>query len=589
MSWWDSIYTKLQGLTIPILGTLSLPTGSETFPIAISNQLNGSGRGYLSIQDLKEIPLKMLRLPDECLILDNTGTEPVVKKFILTVLPEENNYIGNELQNFTNFWTIEETLGETITVEQTREFFKLFSLSLIDDITDNPNTYKPLTNDPTTEGWFLSPPIETDTTIRYGIRGTFVNDILVGSYSDPYQLSGKEQFRDTITSDIGDDFKTTNGVVTPASINLTANLFRGQSLLQDNVANTILYQWDRLRSDGTWTPVDKTVRTVNITPDDVLGQDVFRCTQTFEGIAFSEKFTINDISDGIGIVIDVDSSVDGYIFKADNLVNKNISFTLYNNGNVVPFAQLTSIAYTLDGTSVSNGSTYLGETVVIVDNVITITPAMVEQKLTIKATIVFDGTSYNRTIDIVIVPEAEQLLTIYHDEYFDPTTGNATFPPIVAAGSIEDNTDPNGTWYAEGGVDAETKYLATKKGGDNWVITRVGGIKGGDGKAGAFNAEIFTRSVNQPSTPLGLITGSGIDPKLRPVLPSPSVVGTQWYTEDPKTVGSLWKSRAFLQDVVGDGLYYLLGTWSTPTKVEGVDQILEQSNAEKLFLEKNYV
>lgn len=589
MAWWDSIYTRLQGLRINILGTLSLPTGSETYPIAIANQLMGSGHGYLSLQDLKEIPLKMLRVPMKCLILDTSGAEDIVKEYTLTVLPEESDYVGKELQSFTNFWTIEDTVGEVITVEQTKEFFKLFDLSLVDDITDNPNTYKPTTNDPTTEGWFLSPPIETDTTIRYGVRATFVNDIVVGSYSDPYAFSSKEAFRDTITSDSGDDFKTTNGVVSPTSINLTANLYRGQVLLQDNGSNVITYQWERLRSDGTWAPADKTVRTINITPEDVLGNDTFRCTQTFQGIVFTETFTINDIADGIGIVIDVDSSVDGYVFKADNLVNKDISFTLYNNGNIVPFAQLTSIAYSLDGTTVANGATYNGETVSILDDTITITPAMVDQKLTVKATIVFDGTSYNRTIDIVIVPEAEQLLTIYHDEYFDPTTGNATFPPIVASGSIADNITPNGTYYQEAGVDAETKYLATKKGADDWVITRIGGIKGGDGKAGAFNAEIFTRSVNQPSTPLGLITGSGIDPTLRPVLPSPSVIGTQWYTQDPKTVGSLWKSRAFLQDVVGDGLYYLLGTWSTPTKVEGVDQILEQSNAEKLFLEKNYV
>lgn len=588
MAWWDSIYTRLQGLRINILGTLSLPTGSETYPIAIANQLMGSGHGYLSLQDLKEIPLLMLRVPMKCLILDTSGAEDIVKEYTLTVLPEESDYVGRELQNFTNFWTIEDTVGEVITVEQTKEFFKLFDLSLVDDITDNPNTYKPTTNDPTTEGWFLSPPIETDTTIRYAVRATFVNDIVVGNYSDPYSFSGREAFRDTITSDAGDDFKTTNGVVSPTSINLTANLFRGQVLLQDNVSNVITYQWERLRSDGTWAPADKTVRTINITPADVLGTDTFRCTQTFQGIVSTESFTINDIADGVGIVIDVDSSVDGYVFNVDNLVNKDISFTLYNNGNIVPFAQLTSIAYTLDGTSVANGSTYNGENVAITDNIITITPDMVDQKLTVKATIVFDGTSYNRTIDIVIVPEAEQFLILYHDKYVNPQTGLSETPSIDVDGTISDNISPNGTWYQESGINSNTFYIATKKGADNWVVSQFKGDSGSDGNNGAFYTDVYVRSFSKPQKPLGTITGGGINPRLTKVLPA-SIYGVSYFTSDPQTEGILWRSRGLFVDLVGDGLYYLLGEWSEFAKVDGADIIYELSNTEKLFLSKNYV
>lgn len=582
MAWWDSIYTRLQEFRIPILGTLSLPTGSEDVPIAIANQLMGGEQGYVDVADIKRIPILRLSVPMSAITLESGD----VVKYVLTSLPNSGDYVNGELQNWEQFWNSRTVLGAPVDVIVPREFFKNFKISQADDVIDNPLTYIPTDNDPTDEGWTVNPQIEADDEYRFAVRANFLTSgAIVGTYSDPYLLTNKSVFRDVITSDGSDDFKKSNGVVTPASITLTANLFKGEKLL--NTGSTVLYSWRRLRSDGTWTLADKTTRSVLINPDDVLSNDTFECTQTFEGLVFFDKFTVNDISDGIGIVIDTDSSVDGYVFKANNLVDKDISFILYNNGSIVSFANLTSIGFTLDGTAVANGDTYNTETVAITDNVITIKPGMVDQKLTIKATIVFAGVSYEKILDITIVPEAEQLLFLYHDKYIDPQTGLEAFPPIVVDGSIADNITPNGTWYIESGVTTSTVYLSQKKGNADWVTSKIKGSDGQSGNDGPFRAEIFTRSFTQPQAPFGTITGGGINPQFNPVLPQ-SQLGIQWYTADPSTEGILWRSTGLFIDLVGDGSFYLFGEWSTPSKVDGSDIINELSITEKLFLSNNY-
>lgn len=580
MAWWNSIYTRLQNLLVPIGGTLSLPTGSEEYPIAISNQLNGGSHNYEDVEDIKFIPVGRLSLAMQAICIEKDD----IVRYILTSLPEDSDYINGELQDWRTFWTVREVVGEASSVLVDKEYYKLFDISISDDVIDNPDNYKPSTNNPEDEGWSALPINETETTYRFAIKGSFLSDgTLVGEYSDPYLFTFQSSFKDLIVSNGSDDFKKTNGVISPSVIVLTAELYQGEKLL--NTGGNVSYSWRRLRSDGTWSLADKTTQSVVITPDDVLGQDVFECTQTFQAITFTEKFTINDISDGIGVVIDAESSVDGYVFKNSNLVDKTITFNLYNNGAIVDVSNISAIFFNLDGTSVSDGSTYNGESVSITDSSIVITSGMVDQKLTIKADFLFNGVTYSRTLDITIVPEAEALVVIYHDSYINPTTGLEEFPSIVEDGTVEDNISPSGTWYVESDINKNTTYLAQKVGSNDFKIIKISGESGNNGNNGPFLADIFTRSISQPSTPLGTITNGPIDIRLNQALPRT----VNWYTLDPKTEGSLWKSKALFVDLVANNLYYLVGNWSEPQKVEGVDEIVSYSVADKIFLHQNFI
>ena len=229
-------------------------------------------------------------------------------------------------------WTLQKIEEES--GEFTDTVFKLFDLNLDhDDVALQP----PVGRDAIAEGWSDSavPEPVDGTQINYiSITRKFFDGTLKTPWSTPVPNTGRDSWTDTVSSNIGDDFKyDKEGVVTPDEIILTSKLHKG--IAQMWLSNTITYVWEIVFNNGlngiqpgdpeataglegaggdffyllgNGAPVGDPTRIqdaqkVTIKPAAVDGKVVVRCTQTIEisagnTIDFIEEFSILDITDG---------------------------------------------------------------------------------------------------------------------------------------------------------------------------------------------------------------------------------------------------------------------------------------------------
>lgn len=141
---------------------------------------------------------------------------------------------------------------------------------------------------------------------KIGIRSSgikFFNKELKGPWADPVPDGTRNTFADSITSDLGDDFKyNAAGVCTTPTINLTANLYLGDFDL--TTTGRVAYAWERVYNGGDVTPLAfGTTRSIAVTNTDVNGKAVFRCTMTYTneaGVATKivSEYVMLDVKDG---------------------------------------------------------------------------------------------------------------------------------------------------------------------------------------------------------------------------------------------------------------------------------------------------
>lgn len=456
--------------------------------------------------------------------------------------------------------------------------YKAYLLSLLDSIRDNPDNYRPQGTlaennalDTNTDAWQITQPTEATDKVVIGSKGLFrTNGQLIGEWGDPFAFSGKDTVVDSIITPDGLTFKTKLGATNPSSITLRPHLTRGNTVISSGVT----YTWKRIRNNST--SLNETITSIVTTdalylsgndlivkPDGVDGSATFQLTQSFAGLTFTETVTVADVTDGIGVVTDISSSSKGFVFAIDDSVSKVISFSVHDNGTPVAFASLTGVSFKLDGTTVTNGATYNGEVVTISGSQITITAAMVTNKLTIEYGYTYVGSARTATIDIVKQQAGIGLDILFHDEYVD-ASGTNVAPPITSPGTVADNISPNGTWYE---VHKEsTKWVVSKpQTTTTWgTPSRIGGTKGNPGQGG-YRALIYTRAATKPPKPTGMRKPGGFSPQLGDkTLP----LEDNWVSERIEGDGNLYVSEGFFIDPTGGGTYYLVGEWSDPVKTE---------------------
>lgn len=247
-------------------------------------------------------------------------------------------------------WEIRKISGES--GEYQDRVFKLFDINAdFDDIASN----KPVTSDAIAEGFSDVPLLETDTQINYVFESRkFFDGTLKGSWSNGTPYSAKDVFNDIISSSGGDNFKYNPNSVTPndpfpATLTLTADLYRGLSRVSEN--SEVTYVWTRIYNNGagdstvisSFTNTDplyllaasgtfgnpgymRSGQRLVVTPAGVTGKAIFQCSQTLvipngANILFTELFTINDVTDGLD--------------AKDLSVKADVQLIIYDNSNDV--------------------------------------------------------------------------------------------------------------------------------------------------------------------------------------------------------------------------------------------------------------
>jgi len=90
----QSTFTKIQG-KIPVRGTLTTPSGSETFPIVICNEVMGGMFVVNHIDELSSIPLERLLKGCKCVVNEFTGDDGKqipTTTYQLNRMPQESDF-----------------------------------------------------------------------------------------------------------------------------------------------------------------------------------------------------------------------------------------------------------------------------------------------------------------------------------------------------------------------------------------------------------------------------------------------------------------------------------------------------------------
>lgn len=284
-------------------------------------------------------------------------------------------------------WVIEKIEDES--GEYVDMVFKLFDLNLDPD---SPLLQAPTTRNPENEGWTDAPQEETSLKINYVSEARkFFDGTLKTAWSKPVPFTGRDTFQDVIDSLNGDNFKYSNGSLTPdpTEITLVAKLIKGAQNLWEQPGITISFVWKKVYDNGaivdvspdddlgsdfhnlpaTGTPGTSgyffNAQRVRIRPGAVSGKAVFRVVMTLamaqgEDIVFEEEFSLLDITDGLdakSLLVTADAQL--IVWDSTNLifVPANIILRAYFSNIVAS----TLYWYQWNGaswTSLATGATY---------------------------------------------------------------------------------------------------------------------------------------------------------------------------------------------------------------------------------------
>ena len=254
--------------------------------------------------------------------LDNSGWSNTYSEQNFIATRQDDNG-GSAGPPFTQ-WRVEKINEESGEFQEYS--FKLFDFNLP---IDSPALVAPTNADPTSEGWFDTPRPETATKKNYvTIARKFIDGTLKTAWSKPVPYTSSQGYLLSISSSNDDDFKKDqNGVVAPATIELTAELFKGVEKLWENGDVSLAFSWKRVYDNATVVDNDATSNTASdfyflgeagtagtdgykysgqrlvVKPDAVTGKAVFRATVVVtmdegDDITISKDFSILDVSDG---------------------------------------------------------------------------------------------------------------------------------------------------------------------------------------------------------------------------------------------------------------------------------------------------
>lgn len=206
--------------------------------------------------------------------------------------PNLHRYIARR-ETTLDQWVVDLISGES--GEYIEYVFKVYASNLLDDILNNPDTYRPKDNIAT--GWTDVPVVPQASEIQVvSAAKKFSNGELKDRWSNPTPFGGQDTILDIIKSDSGDEFKKDKtGAINPGTIKLTASLYKGVT----QVTPTSI-QWTRIWNNGVLdTTSFGTIKDITLTPTDVTGLAIFRCIQNYDGNAYVSEYSVVDIADGI--------------------------------------------------------------------------------------------------------------------------------------------------------------------------------------------------------------------------------------------------------------------------------------------------
>lgn len=131
----SSIFSGLQG-KIPVRGTLTTPSGGETFPIAICNEIKGGPFIVNNIEELKTIPIERLLVGCKCTVneyVEAGGTTPMTT-YQLVTLPEESDLPITDVNAFWSLDKAQQADSGTVEYQYSDNYNNQKPLFLISDI-----------------------------------------------------------------------------------------------------------------------------------------------------------------------------------------------------------------------------------------------------------------------------------------------------------------------------------------------------------------------------------------------------------------------------------------------------------------------
>jgi hypothetical protein len=243
----------------------------------------------------------------------NYDTDLTTAGWIEAFNPSLHNYRAQRIENAPNdysSWVITKIAEES--GEYIDRIYKLFPSNTIFDnqtfINDNtPTGSNPIENSElATEnvGWSDVPLLDTDTHINCMSEAKkFFDGSLKTTWTSPKNSSGVSVYDAYIKSDGQNVFKydSPGGLVSPATITLTARLFKGLTEITTNLT----YAWHKVYNNkiiiAEGAPI-ATTQAIVVSPADVSTKAIYKCYITLPtgatALVFSEEEAIVDITDG---------------------------------------------------------------------------------------------------------------------------------------------------------------------------------------------------------------------------------------------------------------------------------------------------
>ena len=269
-------------------------------------------------------------------------------------------------------------------------------------------------------------------------------------------------------------------------------------------------------------------------------------TATKGATTLNKQFSLSKIIDPAGsIILDIDSSTNGFAFSPTTQGDKQLTATLYLDGT--PVNLTTGFEWSFD-TSVQPSIT----------NQISVSANQVEFNLTVRARVSYRGSYYSRVINLVDVKDALGLGILY-------TTRNTDGVTDATGNPISDNDKPDATcgWnyssWLNGNITWNNNttgavFMTLRKQDDSQWSTpiRIKGEHGDQGPVGNYIKHVYRWSAAIPSPPQGNPLPNG------------------WFDTPPTLVANqvLWVS---IGEVTSATPSLINGSWSSPVQISGTN------------------
>ncbi len=344
----------------------------------------------------------------------------------------------------------------------------------------------------------------------------FFDGSLKTPWSTWFRFDGLDTIQSVIEPLTADVFKKkVDGVVTPSTIQLKPNLYRGNTI----ITTGLTIEWFRGGSQVIGSTPDHTIDgstfVLTINPDGVTDVQDYELRITFEEVAYKSYITIVDVTDGVKYSAQINSP-SGIIYK-NSEGSKNFSASFYING--VEDNDNATFAWTLDGQTISD------------PNNTPITGDQINGQAILKLTATFKNTEYVDVLTLTDLIDGVATIRVYHESDTNPPDfdSDLTLAQIIALDSGWTTDYVGAVWMRE--FDTATSLW----GGE----TRIKGEKGSNNSGFLRNA--FKNSISRPAaaslTADLLPQGSGwTDAPTDQATNESTWLTTRFFTKNPDTV-----------------------------------------------------